>query len=64
MALQKIGGEWLERSETAVLKVPSAIVIEEWNHLLNPRHADFGKLTFGAPKVFNFDRRIARSRKG
>lgn len=63
MALQKIGGEWLERSETAVLKVPSAIVVEEWNYLLNPLHADFGKLTFGAPKVFSFDRRVARSRK-
>jgi len=62
MELQKIGGEWLERGETAVLKVPSAIVVEEWNYLLNPLHADFGKLTFGAPKVFSFDRRVARSR--
>ncbi len=61
--LQKIGGEWLERGETAVLKVPSAIVVEEWNYLLNPLHAHFGKLTFGTPKVFSFDRRVARSRR-
>jgi RES domain-containing protein len=61
--LQQIGGEWLERGETAVLKVPSAIVVEEWNYLLNPLHADFGKLKFSAPKVFNFDRRVARSRR-
>jgi RES domain-containing protein len=48
--LQTIGGEWLERGETAVLKVPSAIVIEEWNYLLNPLHADFRRLRMGVPK--------------
>jgi RES domain-containing protein len=61
--LQRIGGLWLERGESAVLKVPSAIVIEEWNYLLNPLHADFGKLRLSAPKPFSFDRRVARSRK-
>ena len=61
--LQRVGGEWLERGETAVLKVPSAIVVEEWNYLLNPLHANFRKLTFGGPKAFRFDRRVARSRK-
>jgi RES domain-containing protein len=47
-----------------VLKVPSAIVTEEWNYLLNPLHADFAKLRLGSPKLFGFDRRVARSRKG
>jgi RES domain-containing protein len=51
MELQSIGGEWLERSETAVLKVPSAIVVEEWNYLLNPRHPDFGKFALDTPEV-------------
>jgi RES domain-containing protein len=62
--LQKIGGEWLERGESGVLKLPSAIVVEEWNYLLNPLHPDFAKLNFDAPKTFSFDRRVARSRKG
>ena len=61
--LQRMGGQWLERGESAVLKVPSAIVTEEWNYLLNPLHADFGKLRFSPPKIFNFDGRVARSRK-
>jgi RES domain-containing protein len=61
--LQSIGGEWLERGETAVLKVPSAIVIEEWNYLLNPLHADFRKLRMSPPKPFSFDQRVARSRR-
>lgn len=61
--LQALGGEWLERGETAVLKVPSAIVTEEWNYLLNPLHADFRKFRISAPKPFDFDQRVARSRK-
>ena len=61
--LQTLGGEWLERGETAVLKVPSAIVTEEWNYLLNPLHADFRKIRISAPKPFDFDQRVARSRK-
>jgi RES domain-containing protein len=61
--LQVLGGEWLERGETAVLKVPSAIVTEEWNYLLNPLHADFRKIRITAPKPFDFDQRVTRSRK-
>ena len=61
--LQGIGGHWLERGESAVLKVPSAIVTEEWNYLLNPLHADFKSLTLSPAKPFSFDRRVARSTK-
>ena len=61
--LQALGGEWLEHGETAVLQVPSAIVTEEWNYLLNPLHADFRKFRISVPKPFNFDQRVARSRK-
>jgi RES domain-containing protein len=53
----------LRRGQTAVLQVPSAIVAEEWNFLLNPLHADFRKIVLSAPKPFDFDRRVARSRK-
>lgn len=60
--LRRIGGEWLESRRVAILKVPSAIVTEEWNYLLNPQHADFGRFTFGRPELFRFDRRIARGR--
>jgi RES domain-containing protein len=59
--LQNIGGKWLRRAKTAVLQVPSAIVTEEWNYLLNPLHPDFRKLKLGAPERFIFDRRLARS---
>jgi len=62
--LRDIGQRWLERGPSAVLKVPSAIVVEEWNYLLNPHHADFKKLALGKPKRYLFDRRLARERRG
>ncbi len=61
-ALRKFGQEWLERGLSPVLKVPSAIVTEEWNYLLNPQHSDFSKLIIGESQPFQFDRRIVRTR--
>jgi RES domain-containing protein len=37
---QSLGDEWLKRTTTALLQVPSAIAPETWNWLLNPRHKD------------------------
>ncbi len=53
--LAKIGDHWLESLETAVLKVPSAVVRSEYNFLLNPAHPEFSniKITSIAPFVFN-----------
>lgn len=62
-ALRDIGEYWLRRAQTACLRVPSAIVPEESNYLLNPAHPDFDKLTINAAEAFNFDRRLARARK-
>ena len=62
-ALREVGDNWLRRAETVCLRVPSAIVPEESNFLLNPRHPDFARLAMGLPESFNFDRRLARSRK-
>jgi RES domain-containing protein len=61
--LREIGHAWLQRGATVVLKVPSAIVTEEWNYLLNPQHPDFKKLTIGKHVRYAFDRRLARARK-
>lgn len=61
--LREIGQAWLERGASVALKVPSAIVVEEWNYLLNPRHVDFKRLILGKPKRYEFDRRLARTRK-
>jgi RES domain-containing protein len=38
---QHIGDKWINENETAILQVPSSIVHEEVNYLLNPTHKDF-----------------------
>jgi RES domain-containing protein len=58
--LREIGQRWLDVGDSAVLMVPSAVVVEEWNYILNPQHPDFKKLSLQNPKRFKFDRRLAR----
>jgi len=56
--LQAIGQRWVEQSEHLMLAVPSAIVPEETNYLLNPQHADFHWVKVGKPVPFTFDERL------
>jgi RES domain-containing protein len=56
--LQRIGGEWLESKASAVLEVPSAVIEEEVNYLLNPEHEDFGSIDIGHPRSFRIDPRL------
>ena len=49
---------WVREERSAVLAVPSAIVPEELNYLLNPAHRDFKKIHLGEPEDFAFDARL------
>lgn len=60
--VQAIGDDWVAKSTSAVLRVPSALVPGESNYLLNPGHVDFRKLQISAPVPFQFDRRLAERR--
>ncbi len=42
-ALQEIGSRWYRTSETLLLRVPSVIIPQESNYLINTRHPDFHK---------------------
>jgi RES domain-containing protein len=53
-----LGDSWVQGGTSAVLAVPSTIVPQEANYLLNPRHRDFAKIRFGKPEDFNFDPRL------
>ena len=46
---QGIGDNWVMSASSAVLSVPSAIVPEERNYILNPRHADFMHIQIDGP---------------
>ena len=56
--LQEIGTNWFESKKSPLLRVPSAVIPQEFNYLLNPTHADFDKLSIGKPQIFKFDPRL------
>jgi RES domain-containing protein len=56
--LQSIGNDWIARSLSAVLAVPSAVIPQESNYLLNPAHPDFKHIRINRPTPFSFDPRI------
>lgn len=39
--LQKLGSKWYRDNQSLVLKVPSAVIPEEYNFLINTSHPDF-----------------------
>ena len=55
---QKIGADWVKSGASAILIVPSVIVPQEKNYLLNPAHPDFKKIHIGKPETFSFDPRM------
>lgn len=55
---QQRGEMWLLRGAAPVLKVPSAVVKQEWNYLLNPAHPSFSAIQLVRTESFAFDPRL------
>ena len=55
-----IGDAWAQSARSVVLAVPSAVIEEEVNYLLNPRHPQFAKIKVGRPQNFAFDQRLIK----
>ncbi len=58
-ATQAFGAEWVQSLRSVALRVPSAVVPGEFNHLLNPLHPGFPRVKAGKPEAFSFDPRLA-----
>ncbi len=57
--LQKIGSEWYEDKETLVLKVPSAIITQEFNYIINTQHPLFvSNIKVDSIQDFYWDERL------
>lgn len=56
--LKAIGNEFIADGNKLVLKVPSVLVEEENNILMNPNHEDADKVKLISKRVFKFDRRL------
>ncbi len=58
MATQTIGDDFVLEHEGAVLKVPSSIVPQEFNYLINPNHPDAKSIRVISQALMNFDSRF------
>lgn len=59
-ALADLGTRWAQELKTPVLAVPSAVIPQEVNYLLNPLHSHFKRIRVGDPELFGFDPRLRR----
>ncbi|MBV6442236.1 MAG: RES domain-containing protein [Haliscomenobacteraceae bacterium CHB4] len=55
---KKFGDAFITENKYAVLRVPSAVVQDEFNFLLNPRHPDFQRIKVAGSEPFEFDKRL------
>jgi RES domain-containing protein len=55
---QQMGVEWLESRRSALLRVPSALVPETTNYLLNPLHSEAALLRIERSYEYPFDLRL------
>ena len=54
-----LGTEWAQEGATALLVVPSVLIPEETNVLINPNHRDAKKITTRVVRQFVYDPRLA-----
>ena len=57
-ACRGMGDGWLERRNHAILGVPSAVVPEELNYLINPAHPEAALIRVVRSRAFSFDERL------
>lgn len=55
---RRLGDRWAREARTPALRVPSVLIPEEWNLLLNPLHPEFQAVVISSPTRFHFDTRL------
>lgn len=60
VASQQIGDLWVAKMTSAVLSVPTMLLPDELNYLLNPLHPDFSKIVIGKDQKLCFDPRFIK----
>lgn len=55
---QFMGDEFLKSNQALLLKVPSVIVDQEHNYILNPVHPDAQRIKIVSTSLFEFDKRL------
>ena len=57
---RKFGDQWIKSQESCILIVPSAIIANEKNIIINPNHKDFNKIKLKSIEPFLFDKRLSK----
>lgn len=57
---QGIGDNWIRERDSAVLRVPSVIIPEGNNYLINFNYQDSNQIKFGDPISLDFDPRLKK----
>lgn len=57
---QDYGSHWYIQKLSAVLKVPSALIPQEYNLIINTLHPDFSKIKIVNLQDFTWDRRLLK----
>lgn len=58
--LVELGSKWAESNKSALLRVPSAVIPQEWNLLLNPLHKGMKRVEIADVRPFSFDGRLKK----
>jgi RES domain-containing protein len=57
-SIRDIGDKWQKDSKGLLLRVPSAVIKNEWNVLINPEHSQFNEVKIVAIEPYIFDARL------
>lgn len=55
---QEIGNDFLQSNKHLVLKVPSAVIPQENNYIINTHHKAFNEIYISKSKKYNLDNRL------
>ncbi|MEX2575899.1 MAG: RES family NAD+ phosphorylase [Halofilum sp. (in: g-proteobacteria)] len=54
-----IGADWLAKGSSLLLRVPSVVIPQSYNILINPRHPDMKQVQVSGCTTFTFDARVS-----
>lgn len=57
-ALKKITEKWISNAKFLLMRVPSAVVPQNYNYIINPAHSRFNEVKIIKKEPFTFDKRI------
>ena len=59
--LQSIGSAWYKTRKSLVLRLPSAVIPEEYNYMINTKHPDFAdKVSLIRKEAYFWDQRLQK----